>query len=400
MSIYQELQDYIDGISIVNTHCHKLPKKEGFPGGLYELLENTYVSWCHRTPGTTKESMEAYVGALKHNSYFYWLERSLQELLGTKKRLDGETYLWFDERIREFSAGLSSDDRFFQEVCHYDKILEDAYWDPGSDLGNPGLYTPSCRINLFLFGYRMDVTDDNGNNPFQMYDWPKNLSFDGYLKAMEEKIQEKVQGGCVALKSSLPYDRSVQFQERTYEEAAKGYQNPQAGTQDIRAFQDFIYFRICEIAAKYKIPFQNHTGLGNLEGSNAMLLCEVIRKNPETKFVLFHGGFPWTDDVLALIHYFPNVYADLCWLPIISTTTAVYFIKQLIETGKADAITWGCDSWTVMESYGAYLAGRHAVARAIADLADDGFLTCEEGKELALKIFRTNALEIYPLTGA
>lgn len=398
MSIYQELKDYIDKITIVNTHCHKLPEKKGFPGGLYELLENTYVSWCHRTPGDTKKSMGEYVTALKHNSYFYWLEKSLQELLDTDKRLDEESYLWFDEKIREFSEALPSDDDFLKRICHYDKIIEDAYWDPGSDLGNPYLYTPACRINLFLFGYRSDVQDDNGNNPFQMYGWPIELSFDEYLAAMEEKIKERIDGGCVALKSSLPYDRSVHFRERTYEEAKKGYHNPDAGPKDIVAFQDYIYFRICEIAAKYDIPFQNHTGLGNLEGSNAMLLCEAIRKNPGTRFVIFHGSFPWTDDALALIHYFPNVYADLCWLPILSTSTAVYFIKQLVETGKGDAITWGCDTWTVLESYGALMAGRHAVARAIADLAEDGFLTCEEGKALAERIFCTNAIQIYGIS--
>ena len=71
--------------------------------------------------------------------------------------------------------------------------------------------------------------------------------------------------------------------------------------EDVVAFQDYIYFYICKIAAKYDIPFQNHTGLGNLQGSNAMLLREVIQKNPDTKFVLFHGSFPWTDDALRLI---------------------------------------------------------------------------------------------------
>ena len=110
---------------------------------------------------------------------------------------------------------------------------------------------------------------------------------------------------------------------------------------------------------------------------------------------MFHGSFPWTDDALALIHNFPNIYADICWLPSISTSTAVYFIKQLLETGKADAITWGCDSWTIIESFGAYLAGRHAVAKALSDLIEDNFLTVQEGKELSKKIFRENAKMLY-----
>lgn len=395
MSVFQELTDYIDTIAIVNTHCHKLPEKSGFPNGLKELVENSYLGWCHRTWDGTREAAAEFVRGLRHNSYFFWIEKSLQKLLGTDQRLNEETYLWFEKSLREFSDSVASDDDFLRKVCHYDKIVLDGYWEPGTDLGNAELYTPTYRINQFLFGYRTDTVDDNGNNPFQVYGWPKDMDFQQYLDRIEETIKEKMAQGCVALKSSLPYDRSIHFLERSYEEAEKGYHNENAEQEDIAAFQDYIYFHICKIAAKYDIPFQNHTGLGKLEGSNAMLLREVISKNPETRFVLFHGSFPWTDDALALIHNYSNVYADICWLPSISTNTAVYFLKQLLETGKADAITWGCDSWTVIESYGAYLAGRYAVAKALSEMIEDGFMTLSEGKETAENIFRKNAKRIY-----
>lgn len=395
MSAYKELINYIDTVRIIDTHCHKLPQETGFPGGLKDLIEHSYLGWCHREWDGSKEKAKRFVKGLKHNSYFYWIEKSLQALLHTDQRLNEETYLWFDEKIREFSAGLGSDDAFLKDVCHYDKIVLDGYWNPGTNLGNPDLFTPTFRINLFLFGYQTDTVDDNGNNPFLIYGWPGDMDFDTYLMKIEEKIVEKMQQGCVALKSSLPYDRSIHFIERTYEEAKVGYHNPEATQEEIVAFQDYIYYHICRIAAKYDIPFQNHTGLGNLEGSNAMLLREAITKNPDTRFVLFHGSFPWTDDALALIHNCANVYADICWMPSISTTTAVYFLKQLIETGKADCITWGCDSWTVIESYASYLAGRHAVAKALSELIEDDFMTLEEGKTLAEGIFRENAREIY-----
>ncbi|MDY5021671.1 MAG: amidohydrolase family protein [Blautia sp.] len=395
MSVYTELANYIDTISVINTHCHKLPQEKGFPQGLKELVEHTYLGWCHREWDGSKEAAEHFFKGLKHNTYFRWIEKSLQKLLQTDQRLNVNTYQWFDEKIKEFSASLKCDDTFLREVCHYDKIVLDGYWNPGTNLGNPDLYTPTFRINMFLFGYQKDVIDDNGNNPFLVYGWPEDMDFDTYLLKIEEKIVEKTKAGCVSLKSSLPYDRSIHFVERSYEEAKKGYHNPNATREDIVAFQDYIYYYICRIAAKYDIPFQNHTGLGNLEGSNAMLLREAIAKNPKTRFILFHGSFPWTDDALALIHNYANVFADICWMPSLSTTTAVYFLKQLIETGKSDCITWGCDSWTVIESYASYLAGRHVVAKALAELAEDDFITLEEGKELAEAIFRNNAKRIY-----
>ena len=83
------------------------------------------------------------------------------------------------------------------------------------------------------------------------------MDFQQYLDRIEETIKEKMAQGCVALKSSLPYDRSIHFLERSYEEAEKGYHNENAAQEDIVAFQDYIYFHICKIAAKYDIPFQN-----------------------------------------------------------------------------------------------------------------------------------------------
>lgn len=261
MSVFLELKKYIDLLPIIDTHCHKMPSHKGFPEGIKDLVEHSYLGWCHCEWDGTREGAKQFVESLGHNSYFYWIEKSLQKLLKTEKRLTEETFLWFDEQIRMFTKGITSDDEFLKNECHYEKIILDGYWDPGTNLGNPNLYTPTFRINLFLFGYQTDVVDDNGNNPFQVYGWDKKIDFDTYLKKVEEKIKEKIDQGCVALKSSLPYDRSIGFVERTYDEAKQGYHNLRCTKEDVVAFQDYIYFYICKIAAKYDIPFQNHTGL-------------------------------------------------------------------------------------------------------------------------------------------
>lgn len=228
VSAYSELMQYIDTISIINTHCHKLPQKQGFPASIKDLIEHSYLGWCHKEWDGTKEKATNFIRSLRHNSYFFWIEKSLQTIFNTQKRFDEENYPWFDEKIKELSQKVSSDNGFLRSVCHYDKIILDGYWNPGTDLGDSDLFTPTFRINQFLFGYQIDTVDDNGNNPFLNYNWPKDLDFKGYLGKIEEKIVEKKEAGCVALKSSLPYDRSICFKERTYEEAEKGYQNPNA----------------------------------------------------------------------------------------------------------------------------------------------------------------------------
>lgn len=49
---------------------------------------------------------------------------------------------------------------------------------------------------------------------------------------------------------------------------------------------------------------------------------QVIKNNPETKFVLLHCGFPWVDDLFSIVDGYPNLYPDLTWLPILSYTAS------------------------------------------------------------------------------
>src|SRR5690606_7204040 len=137
--------------------------------------------------------------------------------------------------------------------------------------------------------------------------------------------------------------------------------------EDIKAFQDYLFWRICEMAAEFDLVLQCHTGMGQLRNANAMSMKDVIAGNPQTKFVLFHCSYPWLGDVTALMHLYPNVYPDLCWMPILSPSAANRVLHELIEVGTADKVCWGCDTWTSEESYGAVLAMRYVLADVLEE---------------------------------
>ena len=61
-------------------------------------------------------------------------------------------------------------------------------------------------------------------------------------------------------------------------------------------------------------------------------------------------------DIAGLAHVYSNVWADLCWLPLISPTAAHRLMHELIDVCNTDRVVWGCDTWTSEESYGARLA--------------------------------------------
>jgi predicted TIM-barrel fold metal-dependent hydrolase len=118
-------------------------------------------------------------------------------------------------------------------------------------------------------------------------------------------------------------------------------------------------------------------------------------KFPEVRFVLFHGGYPWIDDLLALVHNYPNVYADLCWLPIISPSAAERALHELVEVGTADKLMWGCDTWSSEESYGALLAFRHTLAKVLSSKIEDGYFSLEDAKAISVRVMRGNAAELF-----
>ncbi len=201
--------------------------------------------------------------------------------------------------------------------------------------------------------------------------------------------------GCVALKSAIAYKRGIDFCNVNAEQAAVAYEQPNPTAADIKAFQDFIMFRLSEIAAEQNMPFQIHTGLGGLYKTNALQLLELISTNPKTKFVLFHCGYPWMDDILALLHNFRNVYPDLCWLPLISPTAAVRFIQEAIDVGDSRRLCWGCDTQSAEESLGALLAIRHVLAQSLSEMCGQNILSINEAKDLISGILSGNAERLY-----
>src|SRR5207253_10056263 len=114
--------------------------------------------------------------------------------------------------------------------------------------------------------------------------------------------------------------------------------------RQIKDFEDFIMWRLVEFSARYDLPFQIHTGHGQLSGSNPMLLLDLIAANPNTKFILFHGGYPWIGETGAIVvRQGSHVWIDSVWLPTLSYTMAKRAYHEWLELMPSDRIMWGSD---------------------------------------------------------
>ena len=124
--------------------------------------------------------------------------------------------------------------------------------------------------------------------------------------------------------------------------------------------------------------------------SNAMQLQPLIARNPRTTFLLMHGSYPWTDDIAGLTHVYTNVWADLCWLPIISPAAAHRLMHELIDVCDADRVIWGCDTWTSEESYGARMAFLDGLSRVLSERMDAGLMREQDALRYARAILHDN----------
>ena len=392
--IKSDIYAYVSKSRIINTHSHHLSGEQFVGADLKFVLKNSYSSWMSAPP-ENKKQIRGYLSDNRCNSYFRWLFAGIEALYGLKMK--EENYDEIDRRVRE----AHRDGLFHLSVlkceCGYERVLLDKYDDPGSDNGHPEIFTPVYRVNRFFFGYSRKTKDHNGNSPYDLPLFRNVKTLDDYLGAMREDIRRAKTRGAVALKNANAYERDLAYKKTMRRQAERAFLNSGATDTDIHEFQDYIAFELAQIALETNLPFQIHTGLGQLSGTSPIGLLQLIGEYPDVQFDLFHAGYPWTADMLGLMHNFLNVHVNLCWLPIISTREARDFIVRALEISSAKRIRWGSDTWTGEESLGSVLALRHVLSEALTEMIADGAIDTDEAKIIADRILRENAQELYNL---
>ena len=156
-------------------------------------------------------------------------------------------------------------------------------------------------------------------------------------------------------------------------------------------------WRLVELSARYDLPFQIHTGDARIQGSNPMLLVDLIEANPRTKFILFHGGFPWVGETgVILMRHGSHVWLDSVWLPTISYSTAKRAFHEWLEVMPSDRIMWGADANHAEGIYGATEFNRRCLAEVLAEKVDRGDLREEHAIDIGRQVLRDNALALFP----
>ena len=119
--------------------------------------------------------------------------------------------------------------------------------------------------------------------------------------------------------------------------------------------------------------------------------------NPKTKFILFHGGYPWVGESGALATRHKIVWIDSVWLPTISYTMGKRAYQEWLEVVPSNRIMCGADARHAEGIYAATETTRRCLAEALAEKVERGELREDHALQIGRQIMRDNALKLFPL---
>jgi len=252
-------------------------------------------------------------------------------------------------------------------------------------------------------------------------------SMDDLLEALESEFAG-IAKQIVGVKIGLAYQRTLNFEKVTYAEAEDvfnriyrtrsfrrkevmpypawpiGTYSPEGMSFDeAKPLQDFVVHRIIQLAERYALPVQIHTGMqeGNeniVSNSNPTLLTDLIREYKNVKFDIFHASYPFARELAVLAKNFPNVYPDLCWVHILSPTAARAILSEWLDLVPSNKILgFGGDYRFVEGVYGHVVLARRNVAAVLEEKVASSEIELRQALYLSSRLLRENARELYGL---
>ncbi len=90
-------------------------------------------------------------------------------------------------------------------------------------------------------------------------------------------------------------------------------------------------------------PYGGNSGYRARNGS-PLLLEDVLVRHPKLRLYLMHAGYPFADDLRALLFSHPQVYVDIASIVYTEPRPAFYrFLQEIVEAGYGDRVMFGSD---------------------------------------------------------
>ncbi len=420
-SSYNKIRNYLDTIEIVDTHehiqvpgdsaaFHLFDKVSYFPSDMASAGLPSYKA--DNKNGFDPEKVWEHFG----KNYNYSRATSYHEQFMNTLRIlyDFDKPFLEKEDIkplydRMLANNYRNYDQWFAEVYkkgRFKTMILDQYWDHFNTDIDTSYFKLVCNINTLVMLVSEAAAEKKVTNEQELFRLLKNrevsaANLDEYLSIVNSVLDIFKKKGAVCIKNTLAYSRTLYFEDISYEDASSIYNKQgELDWAERKKLEDFIFHHIIQQAIKLDLPVQIHTGYlaGNnsrLDNGQPMKLLNLFLRYPKVRFSIFHGGYPWTGDFVAIGKNFTNIHLDLVWLPQISKTEAVSTLHEMLDAVPYNKIMWGGDVSWIGDSIGSLELAKEVVATVLSERVDKGWMTEELAIEIAGRIFRDNARDFF-----
>lgn len=235
-------------------------------------------------------------------------------------------------------------------------------------------------------------------------------SLDEFLEAVYEVMRQAKARGAVGIKDQSAYRRTLHYDVAPRSNAEQIFNRLLAdprtvfGWPEAKPLDDFLFHQYMRFARELDLPVQLHTGhmagiYNRVDKANAAHLTTVLELHQQVRFDLFHGNWPYLDDLLFLVKNFPNAALDCCWLHIIDPLYAEETLERAVVTVPHVKIHgFGGDFVDAPEYSVAHLKiARQVIASALADLVERGWLDESEALGVAADWLFNNPNQFFRL---
>jgi uncharacterized protein len=432
-AVYRRIKSAVDSIRLIDTHEHQITEKLrlskradlffwivqpwGFTqnsdsdlmsAGLQEE-DRVFISDPENNDEERWSRLAPFWEVSKYTSYSMPIRIAARDIHGVDD-IRESTWKELNRKIREADKpGIRR--KILHELAGIDLlILDKIVWvDTSLDNGPPPRTVMVKRFDDFTL-------DDNFVQPS-----PEDIkaiedkyglqirTLDDFLAALDLAFKGiKNKGYYVGVKSAMAYDREILFEDTPRHEAERIFsellEHPMKHPAR-RPFEDFMMHQVVRRAGEYGLPMQFHTGAqlgpGNIiTNSKPALLLNLIQRYPQTRFVIFHGGFPYMGELTAILKNYANVYLDMCLMPVFSVSVTREWLHKWLETVPVNKINFfGGDSMFLEGIYGHAVMARQIVSEVLSEKVTGGYLSLDEALYIARRILRENAIDLYGLQG-
>jgi predicted TIM-barrel fold metal-dependent hydrolase len=430
---YNEILEYINTLEIIDTHEH-LPSKEKDRDMGADVLQEYLSHYFNRdliSAGLPKDDydriidedmsigdrwklVEPFWEASRYTGYGRALDVAAADIYGIEK-MDSSNIEELDKRFQKakkpghFKNILKNKCKIKTSLLNVETLAEK--YDPREERSihcDKELFSPVYRLRDLIYPdlwSRIEKVEKQSG--------VRITSFSRWLEASEVLIEKAYSMGAVALKNGLAYLRTLKYERVDWSTAEEEF-NRIFTTKHIpdwderpaptgKAFQDYMFHYILDIANKKNLIVQIHTGIqegsGNiLSNSNPELLSNLFLEYPDVTFDIFHISYPYQNELTVLAKNFANVFIDMCWAHIVSPNASINALLEWFDTVPLNKVSaFGGDYLFVDGVYGHLKLARQDVAKSLAIKVEQGLFDIEKAKEVAGMLFYDNPKNIFRL---